>query len=147
MQLHELKPAPGSRQKPTRKGQGTGSGLGKTAGRGHKGQKARSGGGVRPGFEGGQQPLQRRLPKRGFTNARFKKEFAIINVGDLDVFEAGTVVTPELLLERKMIKKLKDGVKLLADGNIEKALTVKLHGVSEAAAEKIKAAGGQVEVM
>ncbi|ABZ83974.1 50S ribosomal protein l15 [Heliomicrobium modesticaldum Ice1] len=147
MQLHELKPAPGSRQKPTRKGQGIGSGLGKTAGRGHKGQKARSGGGVRPGFEGGQQPLQRRLPKRGFTNARFKKEFAIINVGDLDVFEAGTVVTPELLLERKMIKKLKDGVKLLADGNIEKALTVKLHGVSEAAAEKIKAAGGQVEVM
>ncbi|MBM7865872.1 50S ribosomal protein L15 [Heliobacterium gestii] len=147
MQLHDLKPAPGSRQKPTRKGQGTGSGLGKTAGRGHKGQKARSGGGVRPGFEGGQQPLQRRIPKRGFSNAPFKKEFAIINVGDLDVFEAGTVVTPELLLERKMIKKLKDGVKLLAEGNIEKALTVKLHGVSEAAAEKIKAAGGQVEVM
>lgn len=147
MQLHDLKPSPGSRQKPTRKGQGVGSGLGKTAGKGHKGQKARSGGGVRPGFEGGQQPLQRRLPKRGFTNAPFKKEYAIVNLSDLNRFEAGTVVTPELLIEQKVIKKLRDGVKLLAKGEIEKALTVKLHGVSEAAAEKIKAAGGQVEVV
>ncbi|KAB2951398.1 50S ribosomal protein L15 [Heliorestis acidaminivorans] len=147
MQIHDLKPAPGSRQKPTRKGQGIGSGLGKTSGRGHKGQKARSGGGVRPGFEGGQQPLQRRLPKRGFSNAPFKKIFTIINVKDLARFEAGTVVTPELLIKERVIKKINDGVKLLANGEIDKALTIKLHGVSEAAAEKVKAAGGQVEVM
>ncbi|MBC9785272.1 50S ribosomal protein L15 [Heliobacillus mobilis] len=147
MQLHELKPAAGSRQKPWRKGQGIGSGNGKTAGKGHKGQNARSGGGVRPGFEGGQQPLQRRIPKRGFSNYPFKKEYAVVNIQDLAVFDAGTVVTPELLLECKIIKKIKDGVKLLANGEIDKALTVKLHGVSEAAAEKIKAAGGQVEVM
>ncbi|MCW2277797.1 50S ribosomal protein L15 [Heliophilum fasciatum] len=147
MRLHDLQPAPGSRKKPTRKGQGIGSGLGKTAGKGHKGQKARSGGGVRPGFEGGQQPLQRRMPKRGFSNYPFKKEYAVVNICDLNRFEAGTVVTPELLLEANVIKKVLDGVKLLANGEIDKALTVKLHGVSEAAAAKIQAAGGQIEVM
>lgn len=147
MRLHDLQPAPGSRKKPTRKGQGIGSGLGKTAGKGHKGQKARSGGGVRPGFEGGQQPLQRRMPKRGFSNYPFKKEYAVVNICDLTVFDADTIVTPELLLEKKIIKKLLDGVKLLANGEIDKALTIKLNGVSEAAAEKIKAAGGQVEVV
>ncbi|NPV27011.1 MAG: 50S ribosomal protein L15 [Firmicutes bacterium] len=146
MKLHELKPAPGARREPTRKGRGIGSGLGKTAGRGHKGQKARSGGGVRPGFEGGQMPLQRRTPKRGFNN-KFKKELVVINVRDLNRFEDGTVVTPELLKKAGVIKNIKDGVKILATGELERALTVKVHGVSQAAAEKIVAAGGKVEVM
>ncbi|SHE80712.1 LSU ribosomal protein L15P [Desulforamulus putei DSM 12395] len=146
MNLHELRPAPGARKKATRKGQGIGSGLGKTAGRGHKGQKARSGGGVRPGFEGGQMPLQRRFPKRGFTNI-FKKKITAINVDALNVFEPGTEVTPEKLLEAGVIKKIGDGVKILGDGNLEKALTVKVHAFSKSAAEKIAAAGGKAEVI
>ena len=146
MNLSELRPAPGSRRKPTRKGQGIGSGLGKTSGKGHKGQNARSGGGVRPGFEGGQMPLQRRFPKRGFTNI-FKKKITAINLDDLNVFESGTEVTPELLLEVGLIKKIGDGVKILGDGALEKALTVKVHAFSKSAAEKIAAAGGKAEVI
>jgi len=146
VKLHELKPAPGARKKPTRKGQGIGTGLGKTAGRGHKGQKARSGGGVRPGFEGGQMPLQRRLPKRGFTNI-FRKEIIAINVDDLNRFENGTVVTPEALKEAGVIKKIADGVKILGNGELERSLTVKANDFSKSAAEKIAAAGGTVEVM
>lgn len=146
MKLHELKPAPGARKKPTRKGQGIGSGLGKTAGRGHKGQNARSGGGVRPCFEGGQMPLQRRLPKRGFTNI-FRKEIIAINVDDLNRFENGTVVTPEALQEAGVIKKIADGVKILGNGELERSLTVKAHAFSKSAAEKIAAAGGTVEVI
>ncbi|GAB6178885.1 50S ribosomal protein L15 [Desulfotomaculum defluvii] len=146
MNLSELRPAPGARTKPTRKGQGIGSGLGKTAGKGHKGQKARSGGGVRPGFEGGQMPLQRRFPKRGFTNI-FKKQITAINLDQLNVFEAGTEVTPELLLETGVIKKIGDGVKILGDGTLEKALTVKVHAFSKTASEKIAAAGGKAEVI
>lgn len=146
MKLNELSPAPGSRPKATRKGRGIGSGLGKTAGKGHKGQKARSGGGVRPGFEGGQMPLQRRIPKRGFTNI-FKKEYAIIGLSDLNQFEANTVVTPEVLWEAGYIKGAVDGVKVLANGEIEKPLTVQVHKCSKAAVEKIEAAGGKVEVM
>ncbi|MGI6684248.1 MAG: 50S ribosomal protein L15 [Bacillota bacterium] len=146
MNLSELKPAPGSKAKATRVGRGIGSGLGKTSGRGHKGQKARSGGGVRPGFEGGQMPLQRRLPKRGFTNI-FKKEIVIVNLEDLNRFEEGTQVTPEILVEAGLIKSVKDGVKILANGELEKALTVQVHGCSKAAADKIAAAGGKVEVI
>ena len=116
MKLHTLSPAPGSKKAPKRKGRGTGSGLGKTAGRGQDGQKSRSGGGVRPGFEGGQMPLARRLPKRGFSNARFKKTFAIVNVGDLNIFDANTVSTPELLLEYGVVRKLNDGLKFLGNG-------------------------------
>ncbi|MDD2420702.1 MAG: 50S ribosomal protein L15 [Heliobacteriaceae bacterium] len=147
MQLHDLKPVAGSRKKPIRKGQGPGSGWGKTAGKGHKGQRARAGAGKGPGFEGGQTPLQRQLPKRGFSNSPFSREYAVINVGDLNRFAPGTVVTPDLLKEHKLVKKLKAGVKLLAKGEIDKALTIKVHGVSEAATQKIKAAGGQVEVI
>jgi large subunit ribosomal protein L15 len=146
MNLSELHPAPGSRRPATRKGRGIGSGLGKTAGRGHKGQKARSGGGVRPGFEGGQMPLQRRTPKRGFTNI-FKKEIVAINIRDLNRFAEGTVVTPELLREAGIVKVIRDGVKILGSGNLEKALTVSGVAVSKAAAEKIAAAGGKVEVI
>lgn len=146
MKLHELKPAEGSRHTRTRVGRGPGSGLGKTSGRGHKGQKARSGGGVRPGFEGGQMPLYRRLPKRGFTNI-FKKELVNINLDVLNRFENGTVVTPELLVETGVIKTLKDGLKVLGNGSLEKSLTVKAHGFSKAAAEKIEKAGGKAEVI
>lgn len=146
MKLHELRPAPGTRKEPKRKGRGTATGQGKTAGRGQKGQTSRSGGGVRPGFEGGQMPLHRRLPKRGFTNI-FAKEYAEVNVADLNKFEAGTVVTPELLLEKKIIRKLMDGVKILGNGNLEKALTVKAHKFSESAVKKIEAAGGKIEVI
>jgi len=146
MRLHELQPAPGSRQKPKRKGRGIGSGLGKTAGKGHKGQKARSGGGVRPGFEGGQQPLVRRLPKRGFRNP-LKKVYTLVNVGQLEVFEAGSEVTLESLLITGVVKSFKDGVKILGTGELTKALTVKVSGVSQSAAEKITAAGGKVEVI
>lgn len=147
MNLHELKPTPGSRHKPTRKGQGIGSGLGKTAGRGHKGQKARSGGGVRPGFEGGQMPLQRRMPKRGFSNAPFKKEIVTVNLVELNRFENGTEVTPETLLEAKVIKKMGDGVKILGEGNLEKSLKIKAHAFSKTAVEKINSAGGNAEVI
>lgn len=146
MKLHELRPAPGSRTKPTRKGQGIGSGLGKTAGRGHKGQKARSGGGVRPGFEGGQMPLQRRMPKRGFRN-KFAREIVFVNVGRLNIFEDGSTVTPETLLAARVIKKTGDGVKILGNGNLEKSLTVRAQAFSKSAEEKIAAAGGRAEVI
>ncbi|HHW06100.1 MAG TPA: 50S ribosomal protein L15 [Clostridia bacterium] len=146
MKLHELKPAKGSRFKAHRVGRGIGSGSGKTSGRGHKGQKARSGGGVRPGFEGGQMPLYRRLPKRGFTNV-FKKEIVAVNVETLNRFEAGTEVTPALLVESGVIKSVKDGVKILGNGSLEKALTVKAHSFSQSAREKIEAAGGRAEVI
>lgn len=144
--LHELKPAEGSRHEATRRGRGIGSGLGKTSGRGHKGQKARSGGGVRPGFEGGQMPLQQRVPKRGFTNI-FKKQIVAINVKDLERFEAGSTVTPESLIEAGVINSVKDGVKILGKGEITKALTVRVQAISKSAADKITAAGGKVEVL
>lgn len=124
MKLHELKPSEGSRKERNRVGRGTGSGNGKTSGRGHKGQKARSGGGVRLGFEGGQLPLFRRIPKRGFTNIN-RKEFAIVNLDVLNRFEDGTEVTPELLVETGIIRNEKSGIKILSNGNIEKKLTVK----------------------
>lgn len=146
MKLHELKPAPGSTKKRRRVGRGDGSGLGNTSGRGHKGQKARSGGGVRPGFEGGQMPLIRRLPKRGFTNI-FKKEYAVVNVSDLEErYENGAEVTIESLFKTGLVKKAPHGVKVLGDGDLTKALTVKVNKVSKMAAEKIIAAGGKVEV-
>ena len=146
MELNELVPAPGSRTKPYRKGRGIGSGNGKTAGKGHKGQNARSGGGVRPGFEGGQMPLYRRLPKRGFNNI-FSKKFVCINVDRLNGFENGAEVTPQTLLENRVISKVNDGVKILGNGNLEKSLTVKGCKLSKSAAEKIEAAGGKVEVI
>lgn len=147
MKLHTLKPAPGTNKDTKRKGRGTATGQGKTAGRGQDGQKSRSGGGVRVGFEGGQMPLARRLPKRGFSNARFKKDIAIINVAALDSFDADTVVTPELLLETGKVRKSKDGIKVLGEGEITKALTVKAQKISKTAEEKIVAAGGKVEVI
>jgi large subunit ribosomal protein L15 len=146
MKLHELQPAPGSRKERNRVGRGIGSGNGKTSGRGQKGQKARSGGGVRIGFEGGQTPLFRRLPKRGFTNIN-RKEYAIVNLEALNRFEDGTEVTPELLLETGVISKLKAGVKILGNGQIEKKLTVKAHKFSSTAKEAIEAAGGKTEVI
>jgi ribosomal protein L15, bacterial/organelle len=146
MKLHELKPAVGAKKAPKRVGRGTGSGLGRNAGKGEKGQKARSGGGVRPGFEGGQMPLYRRLPKRGFTNI-FAKDYAEINVERLNIFEDGTEVTPELLLEKGIVKKSKDGVKVLGNGELQKNITVKAAKFTKAAAEKIEAAGGKVEVI
>ena len=146
MKLHELKPAERSRKSPKRAGRGTGSGLGKTSARGQNGQNARSGGGVRPGFEGGQMPLYRRLPKRGFTNI-FAKKYTAINVDRLNIFEDDTVVTPELLIEKGVISKLYDGVKILGNGELDKKLIVKATKFSKAAAEKIEAAGGKVEVI
>jgi large subunit ribosomal protein L15 len=146
MNLHELKPAKGSRTVAKRKGQGIGSGNGKTAGRGQKGQKSRSGGGVRPGFEGGQMPLQQRVPKRGFTNV-FKTQWSIVNVSDLNTFAADTVVTPELLIEKGIIKKIADGVKVLGNGELEVKLTVKANKFTKSAVEKIEALGGTVEVI
>jgi large subunit ribosomal protein L15 len=147
VKFYELRPAPGARTKPTRKGQGIGSGLGKTAGRGMKGQKSRSGGGVRPGFEGGQMPLQRRLPKRGFTNAPFKKQITGVNVEFLNCFEDGAVVTPATLKAARIIKKMGDGVKILGQGELKRALTVQAHAFSKSAADKIAAAGGSAEVI
>lgn len=146
MKLHELKPAAGSRQERNRVGRGIGSGNGKTAGRGHKGQKARSGGGVRPGFEGGQNPLYRRLPKRGFTNPT-RKEYAIVNLDTLNRFEAGTNVTPELLIETGVVKSARDGVKILGNGDLKVSLTVSANKFSQTAVEKIEAAGGKTEVV
>lgn len=146
MKLHELKPTEGSRHARKRVGRGTSSGVGKTSGRGHKGQKARSGGGVRPGFEGGQNPLYRRLPKRGFVNPT-RKEFTIVSLDVLNRFEADTVVTPELLVERGYVKQVKDGIKVLGNGELNVALTVKAHKFSATAAEKIAAAGGKTEVI
>jgi ribosomal protein L15, bacterial/organelle len=145
MKLHELKPAEGSTHARKRVGRGVGSGNGKTAGKGHKGQNSRSGGGVRPGFEGGQNPLFRRMPKRGFKNIS-RKEIVALNVRDLERFEDGAEVTVESLFEIGLIKTYKDGVKILATGDLTKALTVKIDKVSPAAAEKIVAAGGKVEV-
>ncbi|MCJ8009706.1 50S ribosomal protein L15 [Lederbergia wuyishanensis] len=146
MKLHELKPAEGSRKERNRVGRGIGSGNGKTAGKGHKGQNARSGGGVRLGFEGGQTPLFQRLPKRGFTNIN-RKEYAIVNLDELNRFEDGTEVTPELLIETGVVRNEKSGVKILAKGNIEKKLTVKANKFSSAAKEAIEAAGGKTEVI
>jgi len=146
MRLHELFPADGSTKKVKRVGRGIGSGHGKTSTRGHKGQNARTGGGVRPGFEGGQMPLYRRLPKRGFTNI-FKKEFALINIGDLNSFEENTRVTPELLIRSGIIKKLKDGVKVLGTGELKVKVDVEAHAFSKSAKEKIEAAGGKAEVI
>ncbi|MFD1428203.1 large subunit ribosomal protein L15 [Kroppenstedtia sanguinis] len=146
MKLHELKPAPGSRKERNRVGRGMSSGNGKTSGRGQKGQKARSGGGVRPGFEGGQNPIYRRLPKRGFTNIN-RKEYALVNLETLNRFEEGTVVTPELLQEMGVVKNLKDGLKVLANGDLKVKLTVKAHKFSKSAQEKIANAGGTTEVL
>ena len=145
MKLHELSPAEGSAKSAWRKGRGPGSGNGKTAGKGHKGQNARSGGGVRPGFEGGQIPLYRKLPKRGFTN-RFAKNYAIVNVSDLNCFEDGAIIDVEALLAAKIIRKPLDGLKVLGNGEITKKLTVKAAVFSATAKEKIEAAGGKTEV-
>ncbi|SMB83790.1 LSU ribosomal protein L15P [Desulfonispora thiosulfatigenes DSM 11270] len=147
MKLHEIKPDEGSRHSLKRKGRGIGSGLGKTAGKGHKGQRARSGGGKGPAFEGGQTPIIRRLPKRGFSNARFKTTLVAINVSVLDRFEANTEVTPALLKQAGIVKQMKDGIKILGTGEITKPLTVKVHAISQTAKEKIEAVGGKVEVM
>ena len=146
MKLHEMKYTEGARRSTKRLGRGAGSGLGKTAGKGHKGQNARSGGGVRLGFEGGQTPLARRLPKRGFTNFT-RKEYAIVNVEQLNKFENGAVVTPELLVEMGMVKKVLNGIKVLGEGELEKALTVKANKFSKSAVEVIEKAGGKVEVI
>ncbi|RJX24028.1 MAG: 50S ribosomal protein L15 [Dethiobacter sp.] len=146
MRLHEVKPSPGSRTAPKRVGRGIGSGLGKTSGRGHKGQKARSGASIRRGFEGGQMPLFQRLPKRGFTN-KFRREWAEVNVETLNRFAAGTVVTPELLQDTGIVKALKNGIKILGKGELEKELTVKAHSFSAQAREKIENAGGRAEVI
>lgn len=146
MKLDELKPAEGSRFERKRIGRGIGSGTGKTSGKGHKGQNARSGGGVRPGFEGGQMPLYRRLPKRGFTNI-FAKEYVAVNVSELERFDNGTEVSAELLKEAGVISKVKDGVKILGRGEITKKLTVKAAKFSASAQEKIEKAGGKTEVI
>jgi len=145
MKLHELQPAIGSTTAPKRLGRGVGSQLGKTSGKGHKGAKARSGGGKRPGFEGGQMPLTRRIPKRGFTNI-YRKEYAAVNVSALNVFEDGAVVTNEALIEAGLIKKTLDGVKILGGGELTKKLTVNVDKVTESAKQKIEAIGGKVEV-
>lgn len=144
MKLHELSPAEGSARAAWRKGRGTGSGNGKTAGKGHKGQNARSGGGVRPGFEGGQLPLYRKLPKRGFNN-KFAKTYAIVNVCTLNQFEDGTEITLEFLVDEGIVRKEYDGLKVLGKGELTHRLTVKAEIVSGAAKEKILAAGGTVE--
>ena len=148
MNIHDLNPAPSSRKKAKRLGQGIASGTGKTAGKGHKGHKARAGGGVRPGFEGGQMPLARRVPKRGFNNARFARTYQIVNLGAIeDKFEAGQEVTPDTLLRAGLISDASLPVKVLAKGDLHKALTVKANAFSKGAEEKIKAAGGKAEVI
>ena len=146
MKLHELSPAVGSTKAPYRKGRGAGCGNGKTAGKGHKGQNARSGGGVRPGFEGGQLPIYRKLPKRGFTN-HFATKYAIINLSALDAFENGAVIDLETLVANGVIKNTFDGLKVLGDGEVTKAFTVKAAKFSASAKEKIEAAGGKTEVV
>lgn len=146
MELHNLKPAAGARKQPTRKGRGLGSGLGKTAGRGHKGQKSRSGSGGKLGFEGGQKPLIQRIPKRGFHN-KWAKEIVEVNVAALNKFENGATVNAEALKEAGIINSIKDGVKILGKGNLEKSLTVQVKAFSKSAAEKIAAAGGKAEVI
>ena len=145
MKLHELAPAPGANSESYRRGRGHGSGNGKTAGKGHKGQKARSGGSIRPGFEGGQMLLQRQIPKRGFKNI-FAKEYAIVNVGDLEIFENGTVVNGEALVAAGLLKKTLDGVKVLGNGELTKQLTVEVAAFSESAKQKIEEVGGKAEV-
>ena len=147
MKLHELSPAEGSVKASFRKGRGAGSGNGKTAGKGHKGQNARSGGGVRPGFEGGQLPLYRKLPKRGFNNYRFGKKYAVVNIGLLNNFNDGDVVDSAALLKAGMIDTVMDGVKILAEGELTKKLTVKAKVFSASAKEKIEAVGGKTEVV
>lgn len=144
--LNELRPTEGARKTRKRIGRGPGSGTGKTSGKGHKGQLARSGGRPRPGFEGGQLPLFQRIPKRGFKNIN-RKEFAVVNLSDLNVFENGEVITPEVLIARNILKKVKSGVKVLANGTLERKLTVKANYFSKAAEEAIKQAGGSVEVI
>jgi len=146
MNLHELSPAEGAKKASKRIGRGHGSGWGKTAGKGHKGQKARSGGSIRPGFEGGQMPLQRRIPKRGFNNI-FAKTIVAINVSALNAFEDGAEVTTEALIEKGIIKAVYDGVKILSNGTLNKKLTVKVAAYSAAAKQKIEAAGGKAEVV
>ena len=146
MKLHELKAVPGATRAPKRKGRGTGTGNGTTAGRGMNGQKSRSGGGVRPGFEGGQMPLYRRIPKRGFTNI-WGTEYSTLNVGDLNRFEDGAVVTPAAIKEAGLVKQIKDGIKILGNGDLEKNLTVQAHKFSKTAIEKIESAGGKAEVI
>ena len=146
MKLNEIKAPFGATKAPKRKGRGTATGQGKTAGRGQDGQKSRSGGGVRPGFEGGQMPISRRLPKRGFTNI-FKTQYNEVNVSSLNVFEDGTVVTPELLLEKRIIRKQNDGTKILGNGELTKKLTIKAQKFTQSAQQKIEAAGGNVEVI
>ncbi len=147
MKLDELRPAAGSSREAYRKGRGHGSGNGKTAGRGHKGQKARSGGGVRPGFEGGQTPLYRRMPKRGFNNKIFADVYAEVNVSDLNIFEDGAVIDAAALVNARLIRKLYDGVKILGNGDLNKKLTVKATRFTKSAAEKIENAGGKAEVI
>lgn len=146
MRTHDLGPAPGARKAPKRVGRGIGSGHGKTAGKGHKGQKARSGHGKGPRFEGGQMPLTMRLPKRGFKNP-FRKVFALVNLEALNRFKAGTVVTPELLAKEGLIRLTGDGVKVLGDGDLDRPLTVRAHRFSRSASAKIEAAGGKAEVI
>ena len=147
MKLHTMKPTEGATFTRKRVGRGIGSGLGKTSGKGHKGQNARSGGGVRQGFEGGQLPLFRRLPKRGFTNAMFKTEYSVINLSDLNKFEDGATVSPELLKEMGLVKKQLDGIKVLGNGKLEKKLVVKAHKFSNVAKEQIEKLGGKAEVI
>ena len=147
MKLHELKPNPGSTQTKKRLGRGIGSGLGKTSGKGHKGQNARSGGGVSATFEGGQKPLFRRLPKRGFSNARFKTTYAVVNVSDLEVFKDGSVVTIEEMKKQGLVKKEYDGIKVLGTGELTKKLTVQANNFSDSAASKIANNGGKIEVI
>lgn len=146
MKLHELKPAEGSRKKEVRVGRGTGSGVGKTSGRGHKGQKARAGGGVRPGFEGGQMPIYRRLPKRGFKNI-WAKQYAEVNVETLNRFDDGAEVDAVALVEEGIIKNVLDGIRILGGGEITKKLTVRAQGFTKSAVQKIEAAGGKTEVI
>jgi len=147
MKLFELQPAPGSKKLPTRKGRGIGTGQGKTAGKGHKGQNARAGGGVRPGFEGGQMPLYMRLPKRGFNNFEFATKYTEVNVSSLNMFDDGTVVTKELLKSSGLAKKIIDGVVILGNGELTKKLTVQAAKFTKTASAKIEAAGGKVEVV
>lgn len=146
MKLHELQPAEGAKKAPKRIGRGIGSGMGKTSTKGHKGQKARSGGGKGPAFEGGQTPLQRRLPKRGFHN-KFRRELVEVNLEKLNLFDNGTEVTPQVLLEKGIIKKIADGVKILGNGKIVKKLIIKSNGFSKSAVAKIEKAGGKAEVI
>lgn len=147
MKLHELEKNIGATHSKKRVGRGSGSGLGKTSGKGQKGQKARSGASINPVFEGGQLPLYRRIPKRGFSNAKFKTEYAVVNLEDLNVFEDGTVVTPALLSETGMVKQQLSGIKVLGNGNLEKKLTIKAHKFSKSALDKINESGSTAEVI